>query len=91
MTTLVRRLAHWGRRITLAVCLAVASAGALAGPMAADAHAQRREAGVGEQKPAEKSYVVAYFLIVLCVALGLLAVCRMDRRSKDIQLPDLEQ
>ncbi len=37
-----------------------------------------------------KSYVLAYALVVLCVLLGLVVVCRPGRRSSEPKLPDLE-
>jgi hypothetical protein len=40
--------------------------------------------------PAEKSYVLSYVIVVLCIALGLLVVCRSGGRSNEPKLDNLE-
>ena len=37
-----------------------------------------------EEKP-EKSYVLSYFIVGLGIALGLVAVCRPSKRSKNVR------
>jgi hypothetical protein len=39
---------------------------------------------------AEKSYVLPYVLVVLCIALGLLVVCRSGSRASEPKLENLE-
>jgi hypothetical protein len=50
--------------------------------------------GKGKNQPAvatgEKSYVLPYVIVVLCIALGLLVVCRSGGRSNEPKLDDLE-
>lgn len=51
--------------------------------------------GKGKNQPAatdsgEKSYVLSYMIVVLCVALGLLVVCRSGGRSNEPKLENLE-
>lgn len=61
------------------VVIVVAFYGAL-GPLAA--FAQHSGAGIEAQKSAtEPSYVLPYFLVVLCIGLGLLVVGRPSRRK----------
>jgi len=38
----------------------------------------------------EKSYILSYVIVVLCIALGLLVVCRSGGRSNEPKLDDLE-
>jgi hypothetical protein len=40
--------------------------------------------------PGEKSYVLPYVIVVLCIALGLLVVCRSGGRSNEPKLENLE-
>jgi hypothetical protein len=40
--------------------------------------------------PGEKSYVLPYVIVVLCIALGLLVVCRSGGRSNEPKLDNLE-
>jgi hypothetical protein len=50
--------------------------------------------GKGKNQPAaatgEKSYVLSYVIVVLCIALGLLVVCRSGGRSNEPKLDNLE-
>jgi hypothetical protein len=50
--------------------------------------------GKGKNQPAatsgEKSYVLPYVIVVLCIALGLLVVCRSGGRSNEPKLDDIE-
>jgi hypothetical protein len=50
--------------------------------------------GKGKNQPAaasgEKSYVLPYVIVVLCIALGLLVVCRSGGRSNEPKLDNLE-
>ena len=50
--------------------------------------------GKGKAQPAttsgEKSYVLSYVIVVLCIALGLLVVCRSGGRSNEPKLENLE-
>jgi hypothetical protein len=43
-----------------------------------------------EAEPAGKSYVLSYALVVLCIALGLLVVCRSGGRSNEPKVDNLE-
>jgi len=51
--------------------------------------------GKGKNQPAttgtgEKSYILSYVIVVLCIALGLLVVCRSGGRSNEPKLDNLE-
>jgi hypothetical protein len=50
---------------------------------AAAALAQRKKAGEEPAAAGGKSYVLSYMLIVLCIALGLLVVCRSGGRANE--------
>jgi len=41
-----------------------------------------------EEAASEKDYVMCYILIVLTVTLGLVAICRSSKRSKEVRRPD---
>jgi hypothetical protein len=56
---------------------------------AATVFAQRR-GPAEEPAPPEKSYILPYVVVVLCVALGLMVVCRSGGRSNEPKLEDLE-
>jgi hypothetical protein len=56
---------------------------------AAEALAQRKKAAA-EAAPAGKSYVIPYMVVVLCIALGLVVVCRSGNRSKEPKIDKLE-
>jgi hypothetical protein len=50
----------------------------------------------GRNQPApatssEKSYVLPYVIVVLCIALGLLVVCRSGGRSNEPKVENLEK
>jgi ABC-type spermidine/putrescine transport system permease subunit II len=57
---------------------------------AAAVFAQRRGQPPAET-PAEKSYILPYVIVVLCIALGLLVVCRSGGRSNEPKIDDLEK
>jgi hypothetical protein len=58
---------------------------------AAAVFAQRRSKKLEEAAaPATKSYVVPYMVVVLCIALGLLVVCRSGGRSNEPKIDDRE-
>jgi|GEM_PF-4748951 len=40
-----------------------------------------------EEEP-EKGYVMSYFIVGLGIALGLVAVCRPSKRSKNVRKPE---
>jgi hypothetical protein len=54
---------------------------------AAVAFAQRKKGEPEEQK----EYVMPYILVILCIALGLLVVCRGGSRSKDVKMPGVDE
>jgi hypothetical protein len=53
---------------------------------AAVAFAQRKKA----EPEAQKEYVMPYILVILCIALGLLVVCRGGSRSTDVKMPGVD-
>lgn len=62
--------------ITLATCLAVGSVAWADSSVPA--------------APAEKSYVLPYFVVVLACALGLMLVCRSSHRTTEIKEPGFD-
>ena len=72
--------AHRSRFRWLAVVVLAAWLGCLAVPGAAWAQ-KKKNAGVPQAGPAEQSYVLPYFLVVLTLGLGLACVCRPSRRQ----------
>ena len=40
----------------------------------------------GAEGPAVKSYVLPWMLVVLCIAMGMMVVCRGSRRSSESKL-----
>ena len=62
----------WSRCLSLLFCLLTAVPGL----------AQESEGAI------EKDYVMCYFLIGLTVTLGLVAICRPSKRSKEVRRPD---
>ena len=63
----------WSRCLSLLFCLLAAVPGL---------------AQFGPEEASEKNYVMCYFLVGLAVALGLVAICRPSRRSKEVRRPD---
>lgn len=45
-------------------------------------------AQVEPEAPPEKSWVLSYFLVGLGVTLGLVSVCRMSKRQKEVRKPE---
>lgn len=45
-------------------------------------------AQVQAEEPPEKSWVLSYFLVGLGVTLGLVSVCRMSKRQKEVRKPE---
>lgn len=41
-----------------------------------------------ESSGPKASWILAYLLVVLGIALGLIAICRPGKRSKEIKLPE---
>jgi hypothetical protein len=39
----------------------------------------------GEEEPEEKAYAPCYIIIMMCVALGLMMICRTGKRSADVR------
>jgi hypothetical protein len=72
-----RRIWHWVLLTTLMLAF---------WSHAAVAFAQRKKA----EPEAQKEYVMPYILVILCIALGLLVVCRGGSRSKDVKMPGIE-
>jgi hypothetical protein len=52
--------------------------------------AQKKGKAAPPTAPGEKSYVLPYVIVVLCIALGLLVVCRSGGRSNEPKLDNLE-
>jgi hypothetical protein len=57
---------------------------------AAIVFAQKKGKGAPAAASGEKSYVLPYVIVVLCIALGLLVVCRSGGRSNEPKLDNLE-
>ncbi len=78
MNLRARRLWHW--LLSTMLTLAFWS-------HAAVALAQRKKA----EPEAQKDYIMPYILVILCIALGLIVVCRGGSRSKDVAMPGLDE
>ncbi len=83
MKSVLRRVSEKYWRFRLAPRTMVAAMTLLFWAQAAVLFAQRRGKNLEEAAPPAKSYVVSYMVVVLCIALGLLVVCRSGGRSNE--------
>ena len=63
----------WSRCLSLLFCLLAAVPGLAQAPA---------------EETSDKDYVMCYFLVGLAVTLGLVAICRPSKRSKEVRRPD---